>query len=98
MRSEAVIAKLKAHEAEIKALGATSLYLFGSVARDEALGGSDVDIFIDYDEASDFSLIELARLQQKLSDLLGGKVDLTTRTSLHPMIRPEVEASARRII
>jgi len=33
----------------VKALGATGLYLFGSIARDDAGLESDLDLFIDYD-------------------------------------------------
>lgn len=53
-RSEA-IEKLRNQADAIRALGATSLYLFGSVARDEAGPASDVDLFIDYDPARKFS-------------------------------------------
>jgi uncharacterized protein len=44
-----VIASLRARAADIRALGATSLYLFGSTAREEARDDSDIDMFIDYD-------------------------------------------------
>jgi uncharacterized protein len=43
-RKEA-IARLKRHEAELKALGVDHLYLFGSTARDEAGADSDIDLF-----------------------------------------------------
>jgi predicted nucleotidyltransferase len=33
----------------IKALGATSLYIFGSTVRDDATSDSDIDLFIDHD-------------------------------------------------
>jgi predicted nucleotidyltransferase len=39
-RSEA-LKKLKSYSGAIKALGATSLYLFGSTARNKANAGSD---------------------------------------------------------
>jgi uncharacterized protein len=98
MDRRAIIAVLARHADEIRALGARSLYLFGSVLRDEATGKSDIDIYFDYDESSDFSLIELVRLQQYLTDLLGAKVDLMTRGSLHPLIREDVEAAAQRVL
>jgi predicted nucleotidyltransferase len=47
----------------IKAIGATSLYLFGSTARNEAGEESDLDLFVDYEEDGDFSAIELVRLK-----------------------------------
>jgi predicted nucleotidyltransferase len=36
MNKREAVAELKRHADAVKALGATSLYLFGSVARDEA--------------------------------------------------------------
>src|SRR5439155_5523464 len=59
MNRNQAIAKLKRHAEAIKALGATSLYVFGSVARDEAKARSDLDLFIDYDPDGKFSLLEL---------------------------------------
>ena len=47
MRRDEVIARLKASEPAIRALGAAALYLYGSHARDAASAGSDVDLFID---------------------------------------------------
>src|SRR5208282_3438662 len=56
-RSDA-IARLRAHEAELKRLGVLHLYLFGSTARDDAREDSDVDLFFDYEEGK-FGLFEL---------------------------------------
>ena len=44
MDRDETIAKLREHEAELKALGVQHLYLFGSTARGEASEGSDVDL------------------------------------------------------
>ena len=92
-----VVKKLQDRVAAIKALGATSLYLFGSVARNEANSRSDLDLFVDYDPESRFSLIELVGIKQLLEDELGVDVDVTTRDSLHPMLRDDIERSAVRI-
>ena len=98
MNPEAIAATLRAHEAEIRGLGVRALYLFGSAARGEASPASDVDLFLDYEEGSGFSLVELARLQRMLASYLGSEVDLTTRGSLHPALRPAIEAAARRVL
>jgi hypothetical protein len=91
------IRKLQVCAEPIRALGATSLYLFGSIARDEARPVSDIDLFIDYDPASRFSLVELVGIKQLLEEELGMEVDVTTRDSLHPMLKSEIEQSAVRI-
>ena len=95
-RNEA-IAKLKSCALAIKARGATSLYLFGSAARDEAKTDSDLDLFIDYDPKRKFSLVDLVGIKLLLEDELGVQVDLTTRDSLHPMLRQNIENSAVRV-
>jgi uncharacterized protein len=95
-RSEAV-RLLRAHADVIKAIGATSLYLFGSTARDDASEESDLDLFVDYDKDGDFSAIELVRLKNYISDALEIEVDVTTRDGLHPLIRDEVVAKAEQV-
>ena len=95
-RSEAV-SRLKGCAEAIKARGATSLYLFGSAARDEARADSDLDLFIDYDPHKKFSLVDLVGIKLLLEDSLGMPVDLTTRDSLHPMLRQDIENSAVRV-
>lgn len=97
MKRNEAIERLMRKEDAIRALGATSLYLFGSVARDEAEGESDLDLFIDYDPQSRFSLIDLAGIKIFLEDELSTEVDVTTRDSLHPGLRDGIEASAVRI-
>jgi hypothetical protein len=77
--------------------GATSLYLFGSAARDEAKADSDLDLFIDYENQKKFSLVDLVDIRLFLEDSLGVPVDVTTRDSLHPMIRKAIEKSAVRV-
>ena len=41
------ISKLQEHADTIKAMGATSLYMFGSMARDSARASSDLDLFVE---------------------------------------------------
>jgi predicted nucleotidyltransferase len=90
------IAKLRASADAVKAQGATSLFLFGSGARDEAGTASDVDLFIDYDPERKFSLLNLAAIKNLLEDLLAVQVDVTTRDSLHPLLRDDIEQAAIR--
>jgi predicted nucleotidyltransferase len=91
------INKLKRRANVIKDMGATSLYLFGSFAQDQAMPGSDLDLFIDYDPASRFSAFDLVGIKQFLENELGVEVDITTRDGLHPMLRADIEQSALRV-
>ncbi len=95
-RSE-TIAALKPSCRQIQELGATALYLYGSAARDELSTGSDIDLFIDYDPSSDFSFVELVRLQELIKQKLARGVDLTTRAGLHPLLKAEIESSSIKV-
>ena len=97
MKRETAIAKLKANEDAIRALGATSLYLYGSTARDEAKPKSDVDVFVEYDPEGKFSLFDLAGIQVLLQDKLAREVHVTTKNSLHPLMRRGIEHDAIRV-
>jgi len=97
MKKKDAIAVLREQAEAVKALGATALYLFGSTVRDGATSASDLDIFIDYDVGSRFSLVELVGIKQLLERRLGISVDLTTRDSLDPLLRNRIESSAERI-
>jgi predicted nucleotidyltransferase len=89
--------KLKRRAGAIKAMGATSLYLFGSAAQNEAHDGSDIDVFIDYDPAGRFNAFDLVGIKQFLETELGVDVDITTRDGLHPKLRGVIEQSAIRV-
>ena len=97
MSTSEIIAQLRGNADAIRAMGATSLYLFGSVARDKADADSDVDLFIDYDPARRFSLLDLVGIKQLLEERMSAGIDITTRDSLHPMLKDEIERSAIRI-
>lgn len=96
MDRERVIAALRAHQAELRRFGVAHLYLFGSVARNEARADSDIDLFFDTDNPR-FSLIELVDVQERVHAILGARSDVMTRASLHPMLRPRIEAEALRV-
>ncbi len=90
------LAALRNRADAIRAHGVTALYLFGSSARGETREESDIDLFVDYDPER-FSFVELVRLRENLSELLGRPADLTTREGLHPLLRPKIEAEAVRV-
>lgn len=95
-RDEAINA-LRQHADAVKSMGATSLYLFGSTARNEATETSDLDLFIDYDGAKKFSLLDLVGIKQFLEEELEMDIDVTTRSSLHRSLKQEIESSAIRV-
>lgn len=82
-----VIQTLRLHEPELKAAGIVHLRLFGSVARGEASAQSDVDLMADIDRSKRLSLVGMAHLENRLSDLLGVKVDLAPAASMKEAVR-----------
>jgi predicted nucleotidyltransferase len=96
MDRDTAIARLKAHEAELRRLGVEHLYLFGSTARGEAREDSDVDLFFDYQRGT-FGLFDLMDVQERTSGILGRKADIMTRDSLHKTLRQRIEASAVQV-
>lgn len=97
MKRNEALQRLRQNADALRGMGATSLYLFGSTALDEAGPVGDVDIFIDYDPARRFSLVDLVGIKQFLEEAIPAEVDITTRDSLHPMLKDEIERSAVRV-
>lgn len=62
--------------------------LFGSYSKGQKKGGSDLDNLVEYSELP--GLIKYIELENRLSDLLGIKVDLVLRDSLKPRIAESV--------
>jgi predicted nucleotidyltransferase len=92
-RDEA-LRRLAEHRDELIAMGAGSLSLFGSVARDEAGPDSDVDVLVELGRPMD--LFDLGRLQVRLEEILGQHVDLVLPETLRPRLRASVLAEAVR--
>ena len=82
---------LRKHKKELREkYKVKSIAIFGSYARGEQKETSDIDILIDYYEP--ISLLKLIELENYLSDLLGIKVDLITKNSIHnPYVRKSIE-------
>ena len=91
-------ARLRRHADQLRGEGVAALYLFGPTARGEARDGSDVDLFFDYSDPT-FSLIELVRIKDRVSAILGVEADVddprqsSTRCSRNESRLPPSECS-----
>ena len=70
-------------EYSVKTIG-----VFGSVARNEQTGESDIDLLVEFSKPVGF--VTFMRLENFLSEQLGKQVDLVTSDSLKPVIRQDV--------
>lgn len=82
-----VIEKLRDHQSELRAAGIVHLRVFGSVARDQSLISSDIDLLADFDKSQRLTLVKVGSLQNRLSKMLGAKVDLSSAEWMREPIR-----------
>jgi predicted nucleotidyltransferase len=94
MQRHEVIEALRAHREELQAAGVVHLRLHGSMARGEASGGSDVDLIAEFEPGRRFTLIDMVRLENRLHDLLGIKVDLSPANTLRESVRQRAAREA----
>jgi hypothetical protein len=88
---------LLAHREVLQQFAVRELRLFGSTLRGEAGDTSDIDLLVDYDPAARVGLFAFVRLQRRLSELLGRRVDLATPDALHPALREGILREAVRV-
>lgn len=92
MADHSILERLRALRPELEERGVAALYLFGSQARGEAGPGSDVDLF--FDREGKLSLLDVIGIRHFIEDRLGLRVDIMTRDSLNPLLRPDIEADS----
>lgn len=96
MDKDQVIAKLREHEAELRAAGAERMSIFGSVARGEATEESDLDVLVTLSDPVIQSgwgyFSALAILEQRITDITGyQKVDVIAAPISKDNVRRSIE-------
>ena len=92
IRRDDILNALRTGRAIWEPFGVARLSLFGSFARDEGRGDSDVDLLVEFDRP--IGLFEFVRLQRELGELVGHAVDLVTPAALKPQLRDRILAEA----
>jgi predicted nucleotidyltransferase len=90
MNRQQALQTLAENRGQLKRFSVKDLYLFGSVARDEAIDGSDVDILVEFQPDAKIGLFQFAQLQRFLSELLECNVDLATPDALHKDLKEDI--------
>ena len=88
---------IETHRSEIRALaqrhGFDNVRVFGSMARGDGDGRSDVDLLVTL--PADKTGLALGALLMDVQDLLGRRVDVVTEDGLHPAFRDRVLKDAQ---
>ena len=73
----------------LEGYGVKKISIFGSYARGEERGASDVDLLVEFSERK--SLFDIVGIEQELSEALGIKVDLLTEKFVSPYLIDRVK-------
>lgn len=67
------------------------LAVFGSILGPRFGPDSDVDVLVTFDPTADWSLLDLVRMEEELSDATGRRVDLLTRRGVEASRNPRLK-------
>jgi predicted nucleotidyltransferase len=88
---ETVLQTLRAHQAELQAMGVRHIALFGSVARGEADENSDIDLLVDLDPDRKISVFDYVGVIEHCAKLFPAKVDVANARTLKARVRQQAE-------
>jgi predicted nucleotidyltransferase len=88
MKRDEALALLEGYRAELKKYGVKSIAIFGSVARNEATEGSDIDILVEFGQS--VGLFEFVRIKTRLEKILNRPVDLVTPEALKKQLKEQI--------
>ena len=94
MNSLEALETLRRSENALRARGVRRAALFGSVARGENRPGSDIDIMVEIDPEAHITVFDYVGLKEFIAGLFDSPVDVVSRDSLKPYIRPTATADA----
>jgi len=101
MNLEEVKEILARHRGESELLDAckendiTFLGIFGSYSRGQQKEKSDIDILVKFSKRK--SLLDLVRIERRLSEIMGVKVDLVTEGSVSPYMIDDIKKELKVI-
>ncbi len=97
MNRQAVLTRLKGSVEEIRQrFSVKSLSIFGSIARDEAIDNSDVDVLVAFNQKASFDIF--MDLKFYLEELLETSIDLVTDKALRPQVHQAIERQIIHVV
>jgi len=91
------ISTLRIHRERWIDLGIVHMDLFGSITRNEAGSGSDIDVAVEFEQDMEITLSKFASLQAEIKQVLDREADLSERQKLLPEIRRGFDEEAIRV-
>ena len=85
-----ILETLRTHEGELRRFGVSHAAVFGSVARGEARGDSDIDVLVELDQDRPMGIFEYARLKLYINEILNGAADVVNRRTIKPLLRDSI--------
>jgi predicted nucleotidyltransferase len=88
-----ILATIDEHADALRGLGARSLAIFGSMARGEGSGASDIDILVELEAKTFDAYMDVKLFLEKILDR---KVDLVLADAVKPRLRSAILGEAVR--
>ena len=94
MRAQEALSVLRRCEGDLRARGVRWAALFGSIARGDGRGDSDIDIMVEIEPDARNDGLRLRRHEEYIAGLFDGPVDVVSRDALKAHVRPAATADA----
>jgi predicted nucleotidyltransferase len=94
MNTSDALETLRRSESALRSRGVRRAALFGSVARGESRPNSDIDIMVEIDPEAHITVFDYVDIKECIAGLFDGPVDVVSRDSLKPYVRPTATADA----
>lgn len=90
MTLDQALKTLRGAETALRARGVVHAGVFGSTARGDGHGGSDVDVLVDFDPDARITIYDYVAVKNDIEDLFDTKVDVVDSEGLKPHLRQSV--------
>lgn len=90
MTKQEALARLRAHEADLRGMGIERLSIFGSTARGEAREDSDLDLAVQFRNGLKFSW-GWYWMEHEIAAMLGVPVDMVSEPTDAPRLQAQID-------